>query len=135
MFLVSAHTPAKQINVKRVKHMNLAHGFVKTSAFYDDSNFPRGFRKSGNFTIRESELLCTIGKRLQLLAAGKVLPETEVEKNFITVCTGVKAPESHAEKLWVKYTGLTKKRSFHTLNGGRKLTTNDIDVEAYETEY
>lgn len=115
--------------------MNLAHGFVKTSAFYDDSNFPRGFRKSGNFTIRESELLSTIGKRLQLLAAGKALPETDVEKEFITVCTGVKAPESHAEKLWIKYTTLTKKRSFHSLNGSRKVTTSDIDAEAYEAEY
>lgn len=116
-------------------HMNLAHGFVKTSAFYDDSNFPRGFRKSGSFTIRESELLSSIGKRLQLLAAGKAVPETDAEKDFITVCTGVKAPESHAEKLWMKYMSLTQKRSFHTLSGGTKVNTSDVDVEAYEAEY
>ncbi|GHG04246.1 DUF413 domain-containing protein [Thalassotalea marina] len=115
--------------------MNLAHGFVKTSAFYDDSNFPRGFRKCGSFTIKEAELLSSIGKRLQLLAAGKALPETDVEKDFITVCTGVKAPESHAEKLWLKYTSLTKKRSFHTLSGGTKVNAGDVDVDAYETEY
>lgn len=50
--------------------MKLIHGFIAEAPFYDDAHFPRGFSKSGNFTIIESELLTQVGKRLFMLEQG-----------------------------------------------------------------
>ena len=66
--------------------MKLVHGFIAESPFYDDAHFPRGFSKSGNFTIVESELLTKIGKRLFMLEQGLSKPENAVEKQFVQFC-------------------------------------------------
>ena len=59
--------------------MKLIHGFIAEAPFYDDAHFPRGFSKSGNFTIIESELLTQVGKRLFMLEQGFSNPENAVE--------------------------------------------------------
>lgn len=101
--------------------MKLVHGFIAESPFYDDVHFPRGFSKSGNFTIAESELLTQVGKRLFMLEQGLSKPENAVEKQFVQFCTAQKEEElegqNKVEMLWTKYKKLTKYKPFHSLNG------------------
>ena len=105
--------------------MELLHGFVKTSNFYDDINFPSGFNRSGHFTILESELLTHVGRRLFTLEQGIDAPDNQVEQNFLQTCKGEKACETKIERLWQKYKKLTQKRAIHTLSATSKSTNQD----------
>lgn len=105
--------------------MNLIHGYIKAGKFYDDANFPYGFRKSGNFSIAEAELLTDIGKRLFLLEQGLETPDNQVEEKFIEMCKTQRDGETQIERLWQKYQQLTKKRNFHSLTSQVKSNTQD----------
>jgi len=108
--------------------MSLVHGFVKAGKFYDDIHFPRGFRRSGNFSIIEAELLTDIGKRLFILEQGLAAPQNQVEEKFVEMCKTQREGESRIERLWQKYLQLTKKHSFHTLTGSTKVSSDDNEV-------
>lgn len=101
--------------------MKLVHGFIAESPFYDDAHFPRGFSKSGNFTIAESALLTQVGKRLFMLEQGFSEPENAVEEHFVQFCKtqneGDLEGQNKVELLWQKYKKLTKIKPFHSLNG------------------
>jgi uncharacterized protein YifE (UPF0438 family) len=96
--------------------MTIIDGFISTDKFYDDAHFPRGFRKSGDFTIAEDELLSNIGKRLLALEKGLLLPENEVEEQFVKMCKSNTQGQTKIELLWQKYKKLTMGRSFHSLH-------------------
>ena len=78
-------------------------GFESVGTYYDDANFPRGFSKSGEFTITESDLLHKYGLSLSALESGERSPATAQEKHFIAVCRGDKEPDSQLERTWLKY--------------------------------
>lgn len=109
--------------------MTLIHGFVQANKFYDDANFPRGFNRSGKFSIPESELLTQVGRRLWDLEQGFASPENQVEENFIRMCKSEKPAETRIECLWLKYKDSIKAKSFHTLNGSSKVAKTDDSVE------
>lgn len=96
--------------------MDLLHGFVKTSNFYDDLNFPQGFNRSGHFTIQEAELLTAIGKRLFQLEHQLADPQNHTEANFVTMCQTKREAQTRIESLWHKYKSVTQKRRLHTLS-------------------
>lgn len=91
--------------------------FTSSDMFYDDLHFPHGFKKCGNFSIAEAELLTTIGKRLLLLEQGSIKPENAVEVQFVAMCQSRHEPQTKIEKLWHKYKRLTKPQPFHGLGG------------------
>ncbi|GAA6206614.1 MULTISPECIES: DUF413 domain-containing protein [Thalassotalea] len=96
--------------------MTTIHGFIQTDRFYDDVHFPRGFSKSGDFTIADAELLSVIGKRLLMLEQGEVLPENQVEEKFVFSCKSGNEGETKIEILWQKYKKLTQYKPFHSLH-------------------
>ncbi len=95
--------------------MTLIHGFVTENPFYDDENFPRGFSKSGDFTLAEAELLTSIGKRLFMLEQSLCVAENQVEKQFVKMCATQFHGQTKAELLWKKYRKLTQHKPFHSL--------------------
>ncbi|WP_372771178.1 DUF413 domain-containing protein [Pseudoalteromonas sp.] len=97
--------------------MDLLYGFVKTSNFYDDLNFPQGFNRSGHFTIQEAELLTAIGKRLFQLEHQLAEPKNHTEENFVIMCQTKREAETRIESLWHKYKSVTQGRRLHTLTG------------------
>ena len=66
--------------------MILTHGFKTESPFYDDVHFPRGFNKSGDFTIVEAETLTSVGRRLHMLEQELCTPASDIEKQFSQMC-------------------------------------------------
>lgn len=72
-------------------------------AFQDYRNYPYGFSRSGDFSIKESQLLEKNGTWLAALADGLLKPETEQEQHLLLVIGGECAPESLLEKVWMKY--------------------------------
>lgn len=71
--------------------------------YYDDHNFPHGFRRSGVFTIREAEYLESHGHTLRELEAKIRTPENDDELHFQqAICEGTDS-DSFAVKAWRKY--------------------------------
>lgn len=96
------------------------NGFEASHPFYDDTNFPRGFGTSGEFTILESELLHKYGRTLQAIAEGGHTPSTPEQERFLKVCHSTVKPVSPLEKVWVKY--LDKRQGGPAINTLGSLT-------------
>lgn len=105
--------------------------FVCNKPFYDDKSFPYGFKRSGDFTIKESELLESIGRKLMSLAKGEDQPATDEEARFVKVAQGELDPESHVEKTWIKYRKLSSGRTFFGVTGNpdKDKVTRDSRAE------
>lgn len=96
------------------------------SKFYDNLKFPRGFAKSGDFTLAEEEILTFYGKTLLGLETGELEANNEEEKRLIKVSHMEIEPESKIEKTWLKYIKLARgRKTLHSLNGRNKPETSD----------
>lgn len=113
--------------------MKLEQGFLVEKLFKDSVNFPYGFRKSGDFSIPEADLLATLGNRLASLEQKVVEPENQVEKNFVEMCEAGREAQTKVELLWQKYLKLTKPKRFHSLNGGGITKVNAVE-DSYPSE-
>ncbi|MFC3095740.1 DUF413 domain-containing protein [Alteromonas sediminis] len=107
------------------------NGFRQTSkTFLDAKNYPRGFKKSGDFSIAESDILSQLGVTLEGLSNGSLQPESEEELRLVSVLQGQAEAESKVEKTWLKYKKLTlTPRKFYTLYSSNRSVTTDDDFE------
>ncbi|RXJ74449.1 hypothetical protein CS022_02285 [Veronia nyctiphanis] len=71
--------------------------------FFDDRHFPKGFTRSGCFTIKEAQLLESCGRTMKALFEGVQEPANEDEQKFIDEVNGRRAAESDYGKCWLKY--------------------------------
>ena len=98
----------------------MAESFTTTNRFFDNKNYPRGFSRHGDFTIKEAQLLERYGFAFNELDLGKHEPATEEEQQFVSVCRGEREPATDAERVWTKYvTRIKRPKRFHTLSGGK----------------
>lgn len=105
--------------------------------FTDVLHFPRGFSRSGDFSIADSNLLTQYGDTLALLANGDIEPENKQEQHFVDVCTGDVEPETKLEFVWLKYLNKTRRRQFYTLCGserGAQLAAQDVGDAVLDME-
>ncbi|MDC2890094.1 DUF413 domain-containing protein [Psychrosphaera algicola] len=110
--------------------MSEFHGFMQSSEFYDDKNFPKGFKRSGDFTIAESEILSSLGSRLAQLKQKKVAAETDAEKHFLEMCEHNLLPESVVERVWAKYENIiTTGKPKYTLTAKAEDVEDDPDID------
>ncbi|EKO3640742.1 DUF413 domain-containing protein [Vibrio metschnikovii] len=94
--------------------------------FYDTKKFPRGFAKSGDFTLGEEELLILYGDTMLGLESGELSPENAEEQHFVEVLANQELASSKIERVWMKYVRLSRGRKrFHTLNGRNKPDASD----------
>ncbi|WP_375749971.1 DUF413 domain-containing protein [Vibrio sp. HN007] len=108
--------------------------------FYDNKAFPRGFGKSGYFTIAEDDILSSYGQTLLALELGDIFPENPEEKHFLKVLRNPGKAKSKIEQTWLKYVQLARgRKSFHTLNGRSKhqetFESDTSDSEELAEEY
>ena len=98
----------------------MTDSFTTTNRFFDNKNYPRGFSRHGDFTIREAQLLERHGFAFNELDLAKREPVTEEEHRFVEVCRGIREPATEAERVWSKYMSRIKRpKRFHTLSGGK----------------
>ncbi len=109
--------------------------------YFDNQAFPRGFGKSGYFTIAEDEILTYYGRTLLALELGDLPPINAEEKHFLKILKNPGKAKSKIEQTWLKYVQVSRgRKSFHTLNGKSKhrdnstsdLVDNSELVEEYE---
>jgi len=88
--------------------------------FYDNEKFPRGFAKSGDFTLAEEELLTLYGDTMSGLERGELDPINSEEKHFLKTLSQPNKAKSKLERVWLKYTQLSRGRKrFHSLSGAQ----------------
>ncbi|OUS74245.1 hypothetical protein B5G52_02545 [Pseudoalteromonas sp. A601] len=113
----------------------LRQAFVSQRQFYDDQNFPRGFGRSGNFTLLEASILEQHGIVLKGLYNTTLEPQNEIQEQFLAVITGNLEPSNPIERAWLKYLKLTTcKTKFHTLFGRSKMSGPVPRNQDYYTE-
>lgn len=96
----------------------MAESFSVTRRFFDDKNYPRGFSRHGDYTIRESQLLEQFGQACLALENGERQAATAEEKQFLAVAKGEQEAQTALEKVWIKYRSLTgKTKRIYTLSG------------------
>lgn len=81
--------------------------FETHRVFYDNRNYPRGFNRSGEFSLREAGLLSRYGALLSDLTQGKMQPANDAQARFVEVLGGKVEAEHDLEKLWLKYQSKT----------------------------
>ncbi|MCF2947498.1 DUF413 domain-containing protein [Paraglaciecola aquimarina] len=114
--------------------MNTFNIRIGSKMYSDPVNFSRGFKKSGDFSIAESDILSIYGQSLLGLEMGELIPETAEEKQFVQVMMGKAQATTTVEKAWAKYVKLSRtKRNFFTLySSASKSSLNDADNEEYD---
>ncbi|WP_423185988.1 DUF413 domain-containing protein [Alishewanella sp. d11] len=113
----------------------MQQSFVANRRFFDDRNFPRGFTRSGRFTLAEGNLLEKHGLAMQQLEQGLREPVNEEEQRFVLVCRGESEASTVFEKTWLKYKQrLAEKRKFHTVFGKKRIADGSDDFSYVETD-
>ncbi|MFC6277346.1 DUF413 domain-containing protein [Psittacicella hinzii] len=107
--------------------MQTQSGFIQEKKYFDDKNYPHGFSRSGDYTIKEAEALENYGSRLTRLANGTVEPENEVEKHFVAVVADQSIEDkTFIEKTWLKYQRLiTEVKRVYILADGNSAIMDD----------
>lgn len=83
--------------------------FETNRVFYDSRNFPRGFSRSGDFSLKEAELLTRYGALLSDLTQGRMAPANPAQERLLAVTQGQADAEHPLEKVWAKYLGKTSR--------------------------
>ncbi|MCO4321160.1 DUF413 domain-containing protein [Aliidiomarina quisquiliarum] len=98
--------------------------------FNDFRNYPYGFSRSGDFSIRESDALLHYGCLITALVAGELEPTTDEDKGLLAVATGQKEPETVIEKAWVKYHKRINRPRVGSMYGRSKIVEDDNDYDS-----
>lgn len=103
--------------------------------FTDRAKFPYGFRKSGDFSIAEADLLSKYGHSLLGLESGELTPETDDEVHFVEFTQGKAEAANGLEKTWNKYIRLARgKKHFYTLHSSAS-NQSDYDEDFSDEEF
>jgi len=130
------------INAKQGIEANIngnSNSFHSTKRFYDDDNFPKGFKRCGDFTNKEADLLELHGQAMKNLSDGSQLPCNVDEDQFVQVVQGLVPAKTPMELLWSKYCRLAKGKPFYAVVGtihtpaSTKVEIDDIE-EGDESE-
>ena len=106
-----------------------------TKRFKDLKNYPRGFKRSGDFNLKEAEILESKGCLFLELEKKEIKPKTKEEISFIKVCFGEKSPQTLAEKVWSKYKKQITKKKIYTLSISSNYLISEKDIFSSKTKY
>ncbi|TDQ56377.1 hypothetical protein EDC45_1940 [Mesocricetibacter intestinalis] len=96
----------------------MAESFSVERRFFDDKNYPRGFSRHGDYTIKESQALEQYGQAFKALDSGERKPVTQEEKQFVAFCRGEHPASTFFEKTWDKYRSrISNAKRVYTLSG------------------
>ncbi len=108
---------------------------LSAKPFIDRQKFPYGFRKSGDFSITEADILTNYGKTLLGLESGVLSPESEDEQHFVKFISGEVEAANNLEKAWAKYVKLARgKKYFYTLHSSAS-NQSDYDDDYSDGEF
>ena len=110
--------------------------FESEKPFNDFQHFARGIRRSGDFTINESNLLEQCGTAMMELYKGTRKPKTPEEKEFVKQISSDDVITDRNAKIFKKYLQVIQPRHLHRLcsvgndeelNGNRFMGSSSSD--------
>lgn len=102
--------------------------FITKKPFNDFKNYPYGFARSGDFSIREAELLSQHGSLIAALINGAVEPMSAEEQSLLAVARGEKAAETTVEKAWSKYQARINRPKVGSMYGRSRYTDEAFEI-------
>ncbi|WP_250657050.1 DUF413 domain-containing protein [Alkalimarinus coralli] len=108
--------------------------FASQCEFYDAVNFPHGFRRSGEFTLAESDILSRCGYTIKQLINKRLEPQNEEQERILKVITGEVEATSNVEKAWSKYLSKTSQKA-HMKRCILSDVINDADYSSDDYAY
>lgn len=98
--------------------------------FSDHRNYPYGFSRSGDFSVRESTALLNYGSLITALLTGDLAAETDEDKALLAVAKSEKEPGNVIEKAWVKYQKRINRPKIGSVYGSStKHTVTETDTD------
>lgn len=94
--------------------------------FSDVKNYPRGFRRSGDFSIKEAEALEQLGNLIIALEKGEYQATDEEDHHIVAVLRGEVPADSYATKAWKKYIARINRPKLGSIYG-TKINSDDVD--------
>ncbi len=107
---------------------------ITKKAFNDFKNYPYGFARSGDFSIRESDLLAKHGSLIAALMSGEIEPESAEEQSLLAVARGEKAAETVVEKAWSKYQARINRPKVGSMYGRSRYTDDAFEVTSSDDD-
>lgn len=95
--------------------------------FHDPANYPYGFSRSGDFSIKDCELLVRYGTLCKALSEGEVEGETDEDVHLRNVILGKDDAISPVERVWLKY-----QSRIHRPRVGGFNSASEADAEGSE---
>ncbi|QSE73213.1 DUF413 domain-containing protein [Aeromonas media] len=89
--------------------------FESDKRFNDFKHFPRGLRRSGEFTVAEADSLEKYGTVMLALYQGNLAPRDDVESAFIEQVKSGEAGSNPHAKVWFKYLKVIGPKRVHRL--------------------
>ncbi|MBY6064330.1 hypothetical protein CWI80_09380 [Pseudidiomarina sediminum] len=107
---------------------------ITKKAFNDFKNYPYGFARSGDFSIRESDLLSKHGSLVAALVNGELEPMSAEEQSLVAVARGEKAAETPLEKAWSKYQSRINRPKVGSMYGRSRYTDEAFEVSGSDDD-
>ncbi|GGW79185.1 DUF413 domain-containing protein [Alteromonas halophila] len=102
--------------------------------FSDKKHYPYGFSRSGDFSIRESQLLQQYGTVMDAIQRGDLEPSTQEERNCLKVVAGERDPQTPLEKTWMKYQTRIHRPKMASIYGSKPVMRGDVANEANDDD-
>lgn len=103
------------------------------SRIYDDpKKYPYGFRRSGDFSISESDALAKYGTLFNALYKGEIEPSDSDDERILAIMRGDAQAERIEEIAWLKYQARLNRPRLGSLYGNKKQSielddSDDVD--------
>jgi uncharacterized protein YifE (UPF0438 family) len=112
---------------------NLTRDQLVRKPFNDYKNYPYGFTRSGDFSIKEAGLLEKHGSLFLALTNGDISPANDDDKKFLEIINDVGDTDNDAFKIWVKYLKKINRQKVVSIYGGRKSDADEDDLAPAST--
>ncbi|NTS76937.1 DUF413 domain-containing protein [Catenovulum sp. SM1970] len=98
--------------------------------FSDFKNYPQGFHRSGDFSIKEADALEKYGNLLDALEKGQIQPSDDDDLHFVSVLRSECEPSHIAAKAWLKYIKRINRPKMGSIYGSKKIVSDEVDDSA-----
>jgi len=94
-------------------------------SFKDPKNYPYGFARSGDFSIRESQCLQQYGRLYAALVDGELAPENQADHHFLATAHGDAEANTPELKAWMKYQTRINRPKAGSFYGSNKVALDE----------
>ncbi|EKE84541.1 DUF413 domain-containing protein [Idiomarina xiamenensis] len=102
--------------------------------FNDFRNYPYGFARSGDFSIRESDALTQYGCLISAMLDGQYVPTSAEDVALLAAARGENAPQTAVEKAWAKYQARINRPKVASMYGRGRVSDDSLDTDSSEDD-